>query len=148
MSKKILFTAILSFLMVGQMFAHQLTPSEALQRLMADKAENVASRARKAQSANKLQLVYTSQFEGANTYYVFNNKQEGGFVLLSADDCMPTVLGVVDNGEFVYENLPENMKWYLGMLDSNIRSKSVRNCVAKTISENEIAPLLGATEWD
>lgn len=147
--RKLFSIAALSFLMVGEMFADQLTPAQALQRLMGDNAEmTVASKARRAQSANKLQLVYTSQLEGINTYYVYNNKQEGGYVLLAADDCMPTVLGVVDKGEFVYENLPENMKWYLEILDSSIKSKSVRNVVAKTISGNAVAPLLGAIEWD
>jgi len=149
MTKQLLLSFALVALAVGQMAARQLTPAEALARLMGEKSEaKVASKVRKAQAVGRLKLAYTSRHESVNTFYVYNDTENSGYVLLSADDCMPAVLGVVDKGEFVYENLPENMKWYLGVLDSSIKTKAAHKVIAKTISENEIAPLLGATEWD
>jgi len=134
------------------MFARQLTPNEALTRLMGDKSESkVANRVRRAQAANKLQLAYTSEQSFGNSYYVFNNTQEGGYLLLSADDCLPAVLGVCDKGSFDFNNIPENMKMFLSLYDQAVKNGSAsasRKQRRKTISENEIAPLLGATEWD
>lgn len=149
MTKKLLLSFGISLLSFSQMSADELTANQALARLLADKSEtSVATKARKAKAANQLKLAYTSTVGNRNTYYVFDDMQQGGYVLLAADDCMPTVLGYVDKGKFDYDNLPSNMKWYLGMLDSAVKNNARRGITAKTISENEIAPLLGATEWD
>ena len=91
-----------------------------------------------------MQLAYTSSFNGNNTYYVFNKDNNEGYVILSADDCMPAVLGVVDNGSFDINNVPENMKWWLSQYDisiSNYASKG-KKYVSSATKQN-IAPLLG-----
>lgn len=150
MKKSLLLTAALTLLSAGQLSARQLTASEALARLMGDKSETqTASRVRRAQAANKLKLVYTSEQSFGNSYYVYNNTKDGGFVLLSADDCLPTVLGISDKGSFDFEKIPTNMKMFLSIYDEAVKNgSSARSQRRKVISENEIAPLLGATEWD
>ena len=64
-------------------------------------------------------------------------------VILSADDCMPPVLGVIDNGSFDINKVPENMKWWLSQYDisiSNYASKGKKYVSSAT--KQDIAPLL------
>lgn len=48
-----------------------------------------------------------------NAYYIFNVGQNNGFVIVSADDNMQTVLGHSKNGTFNEKNIPDGMKWWL-----------------------------------
>lgn len=76
------------------------------------------SRARSVDPTLRLSLAYTSSSEkdAQNYFYIFNTasgQEEGGFVIISADDRLPAVLGYSDNGTFDYARIPENMKWWL-----------------------------------
>ena len=102
---------------------------------------------------SSLQLTYTSTFKGNNTYYVFNKGNENGYLILSADDCMPAVLGVVEGNSFDYDKLPDNMKWWLSQYDISISNysakgkKYVSSSKAKK-AKKDIEPLLGDIQWN
>ena len=106
-----------------------------------------------ATDQSSLQLTYTSTFKGNNTYYVFNKGNEQGYLILSADDCMPAVLGVVEGNSFDYDKLPDNMKWWLSQYDISISSysakgkKYVSSSKAKK-AKKDIEPLLGDIQWN
>lgn len=51
--------------------------------------------------------------DGTPSYYVFNNGQNNGFVIVSGDDCAPLVLGYSDSGSFGEKNVPENLSSWL-----------------------------------
>ena len=130
----------IALFMACKVFAVQLSPQEALARM-----NNTQSLSKGFVSdKTPMQLAYTSSFNGNNTYYVFNKDNNEGYVILSADDCMPPVLGVVDNGSFDINKVPENMKWWLSQYDisiSNYASKG-KKYVSSATKQN-IAPLLG-----
>ena len=44
-------------------------------------------------------------------YYVFNRGDNQGFVIATGDDRLRPVIGYTDEGEFDYNNLPDNMKF-------------------------------------
>ena len=138
MFEKLAFGAIALF-MACKVFAVQLSPQEALARM-----NNTQSLSKGFVSdKTPMQLAYTSSFNGNNTYYVFNKDNNEGYVILSADDCMPAVLGVIDNGSFDINNVPENMKWWLSQYDisiSNYASKGKKYVSSAT--KQDIAPLL------
>ena len=106
-----------------------------------------------ATDQSSLQLTYTSTFNGSNTYYVFNKGNEQGYLILSADDCMPAVLGVVEGNSFDYDKLPDNMKWWLSQYDVSIScyssngKKYVSSSKAKK-AKKDIEPLLGDIQWN
>lgn len=51
-------------------------------------------------------------------YYVFNNGQNQGFVIISGDDRAETVLGYATSGRFDVDNIPSNMAaWLQGYAD-------------------------------
>lgn len=144
MHAKLILSAI-ALLMASEMFADQLTPEEALARMNTTKSQSKGF----ATDKSSLQLTYTSTFKGNNTYYVFNKGNEEGYLILSADDCMPAVLGVVEGNSFDYDKLPDNMKWWLSQYDATIYNYSAkgRKYVSSTVKK-DIKPLLGDIQWN
>lgn len=56
------------------------------------------------------------------SYYVFNVKNNGGFVIVSGDDRTPEILGYADKGNLDVENAPCNVKWLLSCYQKTIDS--------------------------
>ena len=147
---KKLYTLALSVLLCASAMADQLTPAEALQRLYTANTP-VALCARSANTAGRLKLAYTSTSGTQNSYYAFNDSQ-GGYVLLSADDCLPAVLGTSDTGTFDYQRMPEQKKWFLSIYDKAVENYSRMGVKQQTIKAAPIAPLLvnswlGDIQW-
>ena len=66
-----------------------------------------------------LQLAYTHHADnGMATMYVFNF--DGGYVIVAADDSSSPILGYSDQGEFVYENAPDGLRFMLDELSRGI----------------------------
>ena len=57
-------------------------------------------------------LAYTSTAGSTDCFYVFN--YASGYVIVSADTRLPDILGYSDSGTFDPDNMPENMRWWLG----------------------------------
>ena len=145
MYAKLTLSAI-ALLMACKMYAVQLTPQEALARM---NTTNLHAKGF-ATDQSSLQLTYTSTFNGSNTYYVFNKGNENGYLILSADDCMPAVLGVVEGNSFDYDKLPDNMKWWLSQYDISISNYSAKGkkYVSSATAKKDIKPLLGDIKWN
>lgn len=130
--------------------ARQLTPAEALRN--AQVANSGAQRkARPLGESTAMRLAYTAQRDNNNLYYVFNNGGDGGgFVILSADDLAPAVLGYVDSGEFDYDKAPENMKWWLSQYEIGI-GEAIRTgepiAGRAAVSRSAVWPMVN-TSWN
>ncbi len=105
----------------------------------------------KAPAATALQLSHA-----AASYYAFNRGENAGFVLVAADDRFAkNILGYADQGSFDVNNMPENMRWWLGEYDRALNAAKEANVNAakaivqeKVIAERaEIKPLVTA-KWD
>ena len=87
--------------------ATPLTPSEALHR-----AQSLnGSRHRVTALDNATTPAFTSYADDMPASYVF--AQTEGWVILSADDMAPAVLGYSDSGTFDPDNIPDNMRAWL-----------------------------------
>lgn len=53
------------------------------------------------------------QQDSTPAFYVFNRGEEEGFVIISADDAVPAVLGYSETGTFDEQQLPDNMRPWL-----------------------------------
>lgn len=96
--------------------AAPLTPEQALQR-----ADNSGMRKIASKSTAGMELSHTfSTTGGTPAVYVFNKPSDEGFLLLSADDVAAPVLGYADSGEFDLNNMPPQMKWWIGEYTSQI----------------------------
>lgn len=107
-------------------------------------------------------LVYTQYQADATTpaVFVFNNSQENGFVLVSAEDNARAVLGYSDHGHFDQTDIPTNMKFWLQMYADELarykankpvlKAGQVSMSPTKRAAENSyptITPILGNVEW-
>lgn len=62
-------------------------------------------------------LAHTQKAAGESFLYVFN-KGENGFIVTSADDRMPALLGYSDNGTFNLSEASPELIWWLGQYAS------------------------------
>lgn len=129
-------------------FARQLAPAEAL--AAATDSHSGASAKLKAATKSGMKLAYTVEDGDFNSCYIFNRGNNGGFVVVAADDAVTPLLGYSDSGSFDPANIPANMKAYLEGLTAEIRFASENpEAVRKTNAVNEraaIAPIC-TTKW-
>ncbi len=154
MVKKLIFSA-LALAYVAGMNAVTLTPEEALAR--AGKAV-ASSSTRSMVSSVSPKLSFTQMTEkGAPAVYVFNN-DEGGFIVLGADDMAYPVLGYSDAGQLTGEDVATNpaLEWWLGEYARQIEyaaskqtaSQAKQFTIPSTRADYEaIAPMI-KTKWD
>ena len=83
-------------------------------------------------------------------YYVFNNGDNDGFVIVSGDDSTAPILGYADSGSFDASNVPDNMQTWLNGYAEQIEWVRTQAKVAgnegPTPARQVIAPLI-ATKW-
>ena len=104
---------------------------------------------------SSLKLAYTAKSAtilGKNSYYVFNKGVNEGFIIISADDCVHNeVLGYSDNGDFNFEEIPSNIKWWLEQYQREIDYAVKNNLQSRPIIRSyatSVAPLLDGIAWD
>ena len=88
--------------------------------------------------------------DGVTDYFVFNRGTNQGFVIVSADDQALPVLGYSDNGTFVAEDIPDNMRWWLSEYQRQIewmRSHPSAQPLRLATLSTSVAPLL-TTQWN
>ncbi len=87
-------------------------------------------------------------------FYAFKPESDGGYVLVSADDCMPEVLAMSDEGEFDENNIPDNMKVLLQDYAEALAAIESGKATAQSVFypkytvENEVEPLLGDIKYN
>lgn len=134
-------------------YASPLTPDAALARIKTTKN----SQMRLKMAAHKPRLVHTHAVDGKATLYVFNQSNAAGFVILSADDTAPAILGYSDTGCIDADNMaPALVDWMNGMsqeINSVATGKRKPKTAGSTTPDvfsatwSEVEPLI-TTEWD
>ena len=158
-----LYTILLTLvLFIGTTFAR--TPQEAAQiasefiyqRYHATSSvQRIQSATKASRSTVPVNLAYThTQQDGLTpAIYVFNGKEEEGFVLVSAEDNARAVLGYADQGSFDPQDIPSNMQVWLQMYAEELAYARLMPQVAanrdKELNSNypTIEPLLGNMQW-
>ncbi|MCM1377562.1 MAG: C10 family peptidase [Clostridium sp.] len=151
--------ALAVFLSLGvcDSLAAPVSPDEAMQDAQSALKRNTSWIRRAPAADASLTLAYTSVTPLGNAFYVFNSS-DGGFAIISADDRLPAVLAVSKNGNFDYDRIPDTMKWWLGVYDSQIKkfleedpqipasqTRAMRRAVA--LERQPVSPLV-KTMWD
>ena len=88
-------------------------------------------------------------FDTNDGYFVFNVENEGGFVIVSADNRLPDILGYSEHGMLNPDHAPENMKWLLDYYKKIVSSLPKESNTGKRFMENpksEIRPMI-TTTW-
>ena len=152
---------LLLLLMVGIVRAERISERRAeqiAQQMMesfgrAGKADGKKAARRSA----KPRLVYTAKSKDKDepNLYVYNNGDNGGFVIVAGDNCaVSSVLGYSDQGTFDYDKAPENLRSLLDLYASQIEEAratklSVPQMVLRRAEQGNVVvgPLL-TTTWN
>lgn len=95
--------------------ASTLSPEQALRRAGSHAAGLTLSR-----SSVTAKPVMTIGTETSPAIYIFN-KSEGGYLIVGADDVSAPVLGYSDSGAIDPSDMPENLRWWLGEYENEIK---------------------------
>ena len=158
-----LYTILITLvLFIGTIFAR--TPQEAAQiasefinqRYQATSSvQRIQSATKASRSTMPVNLAYThTQQDGLTpAIYVFNGKEEEGFVLVSAEDNARAVLGYADQGSFDPQNIPSNMQVWLQMYAEELAYAALMPQASASYDKTlgspypTVEPLLGETQW-
>lgn len=103
-----------------------------------------------------LDLAYTCGIKSHPVYYVFNARQNQGFIIISADDCTTPVLGYSLEGSYDAASVPPSMKWMMQGLENEIKAapglqrpmaSSERIRVVRRAARSTQKVLLKTPEW-
>lgn len=107
--KKQVFLLTAALALSGSALAESLTPEQALARMQLSQPMRMLS------ATQQMELVHTTRVseQSEAALYVFDNGNNNGFVILSADDCAAPVLGYMEHGNFDINNCPPALAWWL-----------------------------------
>ncbi len=122
--------------------ANPITPNQALV-----KAKSFV--ANKPVASQKIKLAYTPEMkDGSAPLYVFNLGKKNGFVILPGDDDVEGILGYADSGEFVYEDMPDNMKAWIELCTQGMKAgKKAKSATTNNIHPTDVVEPLITTTW-
>lgn len=150
---KRLFISIVCLLECIQLSAGPVDVSSARQvalQFIEARHHNDSESKTRASSEAPLELAYTQNGEVGNVFYVFNQSQDQGFVIVSADDRSAPILGYADKGSFEINNIPVGLKDLLKSYEKQI-SYAVKNNIgqSRAVSKDrkEREPMI-QTKWN
>ncbi len=166
MKKTTLFLLIALF-SLGNLLSANRDSSEAFQ-LAQDFFNKTAIKAglkRAPSTTNSVQLVFSKTKKNAlstNYYYIFNQSNNQGFVIVSGDDCANDILAYSDENSFDPQDIPDNMRYWLSVYENemdNLKTTDLQKNKAdapqptRIISASEnipvsVSPLLGGIKWN
>ena len=146
-----LFIAAVTCLMATTVWAETVSKDEAAALASSFlSAKTQSSSARKVPSATDLTATKAVKFVElkdesvtVDEYYIIQEDDEdGGWVMLSADDAVQPILAYGETGTFdTGAEMPENLKWWLGMYNHQIKRAKVLNLTASSEVAAEWAEL-------
>ena len=72
--------------------------------------------------SRQMKLAHVGESGGQTGWFAFNLPSKKGFVIVSGNDETDEILGYSNQGEFDYENIPENMKVWLEQYNQSIQA--------------------------
>lgn len=143
---KVIVSSLLLLTSWMNLVASPLTPEQALNRLQS------SSSAKRVVGKTPLVLAHTEKLNNQDYLFVFNRNTDG-FVIASADDRMPALLGYSDNGAFDMATASPELKWWLGQY-ALVASQNLKSGISRIAGDNETRatreniPYLISTTWD
>ena len=91
----------------------------------------------------------TTSSDDNSLLYVFNQAGGHGFVIVAGDDAAEPILGYSTEGSFSYENMPDNLRYWLELNELYVKACANRQVTARQVSQGTpiVAPLLGDILW-
>lgn len=82
-------------------------------------------------------------------FYIYNNDGGQGFVIVSGDDALGTILAYSDKGSFSFNNAPDNLMFWMESYAKRIEAITDTNAEDTNVEHPTpvVKPLLGDIEW-
>ena len=130
--------------------AQQVSESQAREKAMAflnGTSQNKSSMRKAPRRPPNLQLA-----NNCEEFFIYNDESNGGYVIISGDERAETVLGYSDEGTYDENNIPDNFRWWMEGMASEIAAlqqdteAESNTSMGKVKRHAAIAPLI-KTKW-
>lgn len=139
---KYLLSSLLVVTAAAGAYAETLTPEQALSRVAIDKSAPASIRSLSSATPS---LIATKQADNKPTVYVFSGTGNGaGYLVVSADDVAPALLGYSDDGQLTADNINPELEYWLNEYSKQI--EYARNNGAPSIITRKAAPSRAAID--
>lgn len=137
----------LSLLTAQQSFAELLSPQQAYSRAL---NTHTSAKFKAPSVATPVTPQLTVEADGQPACYVFDNTD--GYLVVSADDLVPAVLGYADDSAFDADNMPTSLKYWLDSYATQIQwlranPQATTTAAVSRPQRAAIAPLV-KTKWN
>lgn len=150
MMKRLLMAAAVAALTVPCMVSNPVSADKAMEIALQFTRHNQVKSFTGA-SDNALRLNYVSRnAKGDIDYYVIDREHDGGFIIVAGDDVSTPVWGYSEHGVFDYDQLPDNMQWWLSEYQSQLqwlRDHPEAQTRQSVVLTSAVQPLI-QTRWD
>ncbi|WP_321519932.1 thiol protease/hemagglutinin PrtT [uncultured Bacteroides sp.] len=109
-------------------------------------------------TSSSLHLVNNKLLSQISEYFYIYEETNRGFIIISADDRIKPILGYSDRGSFDLNNIPDNMREWLGTYVQEIESIFSTSAssplghgsytIQRTSFPPSVVPLLGTIQWN
>ena len=136
---KKIFLGIVALLMSATLFAERVSQEDAA--LVANNFMNVKSATTANKAPAKRMVLKKAASAEENQYYIYENANGEGWVMIAANDIVRPVLAYSNTGHFRTDNQPRNVKGWLQSYDKQIRFAEEKGYVAGEETKQEWAAL-------
>lgn len=152
--KRPIFFILTALVAIVECHAQFVNEQQAQERVREFVNSKMPANARGHADSQPMTLAY-SEWDDANgcpSLYVFNQPENGGFIIASADERLSPVLGYADTGEWNTENMPEALRALLADYGKEVRevrkqtSAAPRRAYTYDESWTTVKPLI-KTKW-
>ena len=116
---RLIMTLVLSGMMTVSMMAERITESDAA--AVANAFMNPASSSSAKRVPAKRMVLKKAAATNESLYYVYENADGEGWVMVAANDVLSPILAYSETGHFRTDNMPVNVKSWLGKYDRFIQ---------------------------
>ena len=136
---KKIFWGIVALLMSATLFAERVSQEDAA--LVANNFMNVKSATTANKAPAKRMVLKKAASAEENQYYIYENANGEGWVMIAANDIVRPVLAYSNTGHFRTDNQPRNVKGWLQSYDKQIRFAEEKGYMAGEETKQEWAAL-------
>lgn len=134
--RKVFTILVLLLMAMGQAFAAPIggvKAREMAERFAVNKGKTLGAEVSSAKGKGGVQ-------NDTASYYVFNLGAEEGFVIISGDDRVESVLGYADKGSMTDGEMPDGLKYMLSIYEQSLKAMDAKGLISverKTLGEEE-----------
>lgn len=150
MKKTLTLLIVLLALAAQTVVAHEVTRQEADRIAAAFLGQTTAVRAQLLPLPTRFRAPAAAG-TARQPFYIYNVADEGGFVIVSGDDALGTIIGYSNRGNFSLDGAPDNLTTLMTLYAQAVEMASSRHLATadapKSPGSPVVEPLLGNIEW-